>query len=425
MPFSHEIGFIVFRIAIPALLLGIQLFLYLRTTRWLKEAFPHNRWKFRVAASLFVVMNLPLLYVAIARPRVGEFPQWFLYLAAYPFFIWHGATLFIGLVLIVSSLLKLPVMLVGSGFKLIPPVRKSVEIIRADAHFQRFDASRRVFLRRSMYGLTALSFGSTAYGMLVGKKDYEVTDAVFPIRNLHPSLHGFTIALISDIHSSYNMLREEMEEYARVVNSLGCDMILVTGDFVNSMTEEVYPFAEAFSALHAPQGVYGVMGNHDFFAREPEIVAREVDACGIKLLRNDKVVIAKDGGSFYLLGVDDVGNPRRAQEKFAIALGSPPLNIPKLLMVHRPYFLQQASEANIDLVLSGHTHGGQVVLATVGNVVIAPASIASKYVWGKYAMRNTQMYVNRGIGTVGLPIRLNCPPEITRITLVAQSDRPR
>lgn len=420
MPFSREVGLIVFRIGIPILLFGIQLLLFLRTRRWLAETFPGDRWKQRISTILFVVMNVALLYVAIVRPRVGEFPLWFLYVAAYPFFIWHGATFFIGLFLIVSSLIKLPFTLAGFGLKLIPFARRSVERMKTDERFRRFDASRRTFLRRSMYGLTAISFGGTAYGMLVGKKEYEITKAVFPMRNLHPSLNGFTIALISDIHSSYNMLRNEMEEYARVVNSLNCDMILVTGDFVNSMTEEVYPFAEAFSGLRAPHGVYGVMGNHDFFAREPEVVAREVDACGIRLLRNDNVLVSKNGGSFYLLGVDDVGTPQRAEEKFAIALGSAPANVPKILMVHRPYFLRQASNQNIDLVLSGHTHGGQVVLATLGNVVIAPASIASRYVWGKYALGGTQMYVNRGIGTVGLPIRLNCPPEITRITLVPQ-----
>lgn len=423
MPFSHEIGFIVFRIVIPAVLFGIQLLLFLRTRRWLNETFPHDRWKLRIAATLFAIMNLALLYVALVRPRVSEFSPWLLYLAAYPFFLWHGATLFIGLFLVASSLIKLPFTVVGLGLRLIPAANKRVQQLKSDERFQRFDAGRRAFLRRGMYGLTALSFGGSAYGMLVGKRNYEITEVTFPLRNLHPSLNGFSIALVSDIHSSYNMLKEEMEEYARIVNSLACDMILVTGDFVNSMTEEVYPFAEAFSVLKAPYGVYGVMGNHDFFARDPELVAKEVDACGIKLLRNDKVIVSKDGGSFYLLGVDDVGNPMRAAEKFTVALGSAPLNIPKLLMVHRPYYLRQAAEKKIDLVLSGHTHGGQVVLANFGNVVIAPASLASKYVWGKYTMGETQMYVNRGIGTVGLPIRINCPPEITRITLVPQADK--
>jgi predicted MPP superfamily phosphohydrolase len=280
-----------------------------------------------------------------------------------------------------------------------------------------------------MYGLTAASFSASAYGMLVGKNQHEVVEVLFAIKNLSLPLHGFTIALISDIHSSINMLKEEMDEYVKIVNGLQCDLILVTGDFVNSMTEEVYPFAEAFSSLRAPHGVYGVMGNHDFFAPQPEVVAKEVDACGVKLLRNDKIIISRNGGgganspsdSFYLVGVDDVGRPERAAAMIRNSVGYAPLNIPKILMIHRPYFLEQAANENIDLVLSGHTHGGQIVFAQFGNVRIAPASLASRYVWGKYKIDNTQMYINRGIGTVGLPIRLNCPPEITKITLIPQA----
>ncbi|MEO8168702.1 MAG: metallophosphoesterase, partial [bacterium] len=203
-------------------------------------------------------------------------------------------------------------------------------------------------------------------------------------------------------------------------NSLQCDLILVTGDFVNNQTAEVYPFAESFSNLRAPHGVFGVMGNHDYFAQQPEIVAKEVDACGIKLLVNDKTIIQKNGGSLYLIGVDDVGNPKRAAAAIDIAIGSAPLDIPRLMMIHRPYFLEQVAERNIDLVLSGHTHGGQVVLGRFGDTTIAPAALASPYVWGKYKIGGTQMYVNRGIGTVGLPIRINCAPEITRITLIPE-----
>jgi predicted MPP superfamily phosphohydrolase len=146
-----------------------------------------------------------------------------------------------------------------------------------------------------------------------------------------------------------------------------------------------------------------------------------VDACGVKLLRDDRLKISRGAGSFYLLGVDDVANPRRAAERFASVLDGASSSIPTVLMVHRPYFLQQAAEQGIDLVLSGHTHGGQVVLANFGRLVIAPASLASRYVWGTYTVGKTQMYVNRGIGTVGLPLRINCPPEITRITLLADN----
>lgn len=413
-------GLLLFRIVLPTLLLAIQFILYVRARKWMTEQFPHHRRLQWLLAGVFIVFNLALLYVVIIRPRPSELSTWFVYLAAYPFFIWHGSTLFIGFVVLISMLLKLPFQLAGAGLKLVKPVKEKIALLHAQPTYQKFDASRRVFLRRGMYGLTAASFGASAYGMFVEKHGHEITEVFFPIRNLPQQLHGFTIAMISDIHSSINMRKPEMDEYVKIVNSLQCDLILVTGDFVNSLTEEVYPFAEAFSNLSAQHGVYGVMGNHDFFAPEPEIVAKEVDASGVRLLRNDKILINKNGGELYLLGVDDVGTPKRAEEKIKVAMRSTALPIPKILMIHRPYFLQQAADKDIDLVLSGHTHGGQVVLAKFGRAIIAPASLASRYVWGKYSIGNTQMYVNRGIGTVGLPIRLNCPPEITKITLIPQ-----
>ena len=118
-----------------------------------------------------------------------------------------------------------------------------------------------------------------------------------------------------------------------------------------------------------------------------------------------------------MLGVDDVGVNNRAAIKLDEAIGYAPLDIPRILLCHRPYYLNTARDKNIDLVLSGHTHGGQVVLGRFGDMVIAPSRLASKYVWGKYREGNTHMYVSRGIGTVGLPVRINCQPEITKITL--------
>jgi predicted MPP superfamily phosphohydrolase len=418
MPFSRDIGFLMFRILIPTLLLVIQFVLYARARNWLQAKYPARQNLRRALAGVFILMNVVLLYVAIARPRASEIDPLVLHVIAYPFFLWHGATLFIGVLVLLSMLVKAPFQILFALLKRIKPAQKKIVALQAQPAYQSFDASRRTFLRRGMYGLTAASFGASAYGMFIEKSQHEVTNVLCPIRNLPQQLHGFTIAFISDIHSSINMMKDEMIKYVNIVNSLQCDMILVTGDFVNSQTDEVYPFAEAFSSLSAPHGVYGVMGNHDFFAPQPETVAKEVDACGVKLLRNDNVLISKNGGSFYLIGIDDVGRTERAAEKLEIAARNTLMKIPKLAMIHRPYFLQQAADANIDLVLSGHTHGGQVVFARFGNATIAPASLASRYVWGNYKIGNTQMYVNRGIGTVGLPIRLNCPPEITKVTLM-------
>ncbi len=408
----------MFRYVIPTLLLSIQLLLYIRTRNWIKQKFPNAKWQHWVVAGLFIAFNIALIYVLVVRPRPSEYSTWFRYFAAYPFFIWHGSTLFIGLILLISLLVKLPFKLLAKGLKFIKPVQKNIDALQARPAYQSFDASRRVFIRRSMYTLTAASFGASAYGMFIGKHRHEIVKVMFPIRNLPPQLHGFTITMLSDVHSSVNMRKPEMDEYVSAANALHSDMIVVTGDLVNSLVEEAYPFAEAFSELKAPHGVFGVLGNHDFFTREPDTVSRIVDDCGVKLLRNDRVLINKSGGQLYLLGIDDIGSAFRSDERIGISLKNASLDIPKVLMIHRPYYLQQAADRNIDLVLSGHTHGGQVVLASFGKMVIAPASLASQYVAGKYKIGNTHMYVNRGIGTVGLPIRLNCPPEITRITLV-------
>jgi predicted MPP superfamily phosphohydrolase len=366
---------------------------------------------------MFLLFNLALAYVVFTRPQLAGAPGWFIYAGAYPFYIWFSATFLIGLGLLIAMLVKAPFTIPLWIAKHIPASRRKIDAINARPSFQQFDASRRVFLRRGMYGLTAASFAGSAYGMLVETNDVEINDAEFHIPRLPPELDGFTIALASDIHSSVYMTKEDMVGYAQRINGMKTDMIAVVGDFVNGPIHEVYPFAEAFSTLHAPHGVYGVMGNHDFYNPDPDLVAKEVDDCGITLLRNDTITIEKNGATFYLIGVDDIGRANSATVKLDAALGSAPLKIPRILLCHRPYYLQEASEKNIDLMLSGHTHGGQVVLGQFGNLVIAPASLASRYIWGKYRIGNTQMYVSRGIGTVGLPIRLNCPPELTRITL--------
>jgi len=411
-------GFLIFRILLPTLILGLQYFLYRRTRRWIKERKPEARWPLHTATGLFLAFNIPFIIVAITRPRLADFPEWFIYTGVYPFFLWHGSMFFLGLILLATLIIKSPFLIGLWASKKIPATRSKMEKLQSNVAFQEFNASRRVFLRRGVYGLTAVSFSGGLYGLVRGRTMYDVTSAEFAIPNLPPQLANFTIGLVSDIHSSVFMTKESMDEYAAIVNSLNADMIAVTGDFVNSMTEEVYPFVEAFSTLKAPYGVYGVMGNHDFFAQDPELVAREIDGAGIKLLRDDKVIIEKDGGQFYLVGVDDMGRAPKALERIDSALGYAPLGIPRILLCHRPYFLAQAAARKMNLVLSGHTHGGQIVLGHIGESVIAPASVASPYIWGKYELNGTHMYVSRGIGTVGIPVRINCPPEITKITLV-------
>ncbi|MEK9139027.1 MAG: metallophosphoesterase, partial [Bacteroidota bacterium] len=369
----------LFRIILPLLLLGIQYVLYRRADRWLNTKAPHAttlRWTVRV---LFIVFNVAFisthiytLYVIRGWPSPAP---WYVQYGVYPFYLWHGSCFFLGVILLISKVLKTPFSFGLWLAKKLNPTKEKLQRVQASPSFRTFDASRRKFLQRGMYGLTAASFAGTAYGMFLEKNECEITSAEFSFPHLPEQFHGFTLALISDVHSSIFMSKQDMDEYAKLVNALNADMIVVPGDFVTSNYAEVYPFAEAFSVLRAPYGVYGVLGNHEFYSGA-DAVAKEVDACGIKMLRNDKAVIEKDGGKFYLLGVDDVGLANRAPIRLQEALGDAPDGIPRILLCHRPYYLKTAAEKNIDLMLSGHTHGGQVVVGRFGDVVIAPSRLA-------------------------------------------------
>jgi uncharacterized protein len=407
----------LFRFTLLAVVFLVQYVLFRRVWNWIKTTRPASRLLRGTTIGLFAFFNILFLVIVLLRPHVVELPQWLEYAGMYPFYIWYGATFFLGVALLVAALVKLPfkvVMWISTRFS---RMRARLRLVKRQPAYQEFDVSRRIFLRRGMYTLTAASFTGTAYGALVERIRPESTTAEFPIASLPPVLDGFTIALASDVHSSIFMTKREMDEYVALINSMNADLVVVTGDFVNSLTDEVYPFAESFSALKAPHGVYGVMGNHDFFASDPELVAREVNDCGVRLLRNDRITIARGGAQFDLLGVDDTGHAERAAQLIQTARGTSGRQVPQILLCHRPYFLPQAAAQNIDLMLSGHTHGGQIVLAKIGRTIVTPAALASPYVWGKYRSGNTSMYVSRGIGTVGLPVRINCPPEITKIVL--------
>jgi predicted MPP superfamily phosphohydrolase len=146
-------------------------------------------------------------------------------------------------------------------------------------------------------------------------------------------------------------------------------------------------------------------------------VAEIATAGGVRILRDESHVIHRGDASLALLGIDDTGNASSAIQRIARASTNIDEHSTKLLLCHRPYFLPEASHTGIHLMLSGHTHGGQVVLGRFGDMTITPAALASPYVAGLYNEGMTQMYVSRGVGTVGIPVRVNCPPEITRIVI--------
>jgi uncharacterized protein len=404
-----------FQLFLSLLLLGIQFFFY-RELISSENQWTQRWWMRRTVQWLFLLFNLPLMFLMFGPPGwrgFNQLPGWLLAGTVYPLYLWHGSFVFLFLVVLIKEAVTLPVRgmrwLLGKAHRPVP--------VPGGTPPEKFDPRRRIFVGRGMTVLAGAAFTGAALGAW-GKDQFDVTELDVPIRNLPSGLEGFTIALASDIHSSVFMTLPTMERYVSAINSMEADCIAVTGDFVNSMVEEVYPFAEAFSRLRAPHGVYGVLGNHDYYTRNVDAVARAVNDCGIRILVNERVLIQKGKGKLFMLGVDDTGNRGRAAQWFDRAGLGAGEGIPKVLMCHRPYHFEQAAARKIDLTLSGHTHGGQVVLARIGRDVIAPARVASPYVAGLYSIGSSHMYVSRGIGTVGIPVRINCPPEITKMRLV-------
>lgn len=290
--------------------------------------------------------------------------------------------------------------------------------------------SRRQFLWNGGLMVAGLATSVTALRAMESTDDFTEERVVVKIPNLPDALKGTTVALISDVHSSVFMTRADMERYVTALNGMKADIIVVAGDFVNSKLQEVYPFAEAFSRLRAPLGVYGVTGNHDYYTGEINKVISEVENCGIRLLRNENLTIEKGGEKLFLLGMDDADiydikpylvHGKSERGTIENLMRGIPNGAPTLFLCHKPYPFEEYSQLGVDLMLSGHTHGGQVVLAQLDNVNVSFASLASSYVAGLYGSRSnkrSQMYVSRGVGTVGIPMRLNCPPELTHIVLV-------
>ncbi len=411
-----------FRLIITIVLLLLQSLVYFTFVHYLKTTKiykPNYRW---YAAIPFLLFNVPFIVISWTVGRDFNPPEWFRTIGLYPFYIWEGATFFIALWLLIGKIIKLPFQILLLPFRRLlrrSAPRKSIEVI---------DLSRRKFIRVSTFAFSAYAFTGAAYGVLKSNS-YDITYKNIKIDNLPPELKGLTITLFSDIHAGQYMTEKDMRPYAEAVNELGSDIICIPGDFVNYQSEDAKGVARAFSGLKAKYGVYGSLGNHDFFQNPDYVEKVLVNESPIKMLRHSHEVITVKGKDLYLLGVDDtiaggtggfgmiLGYLDRMSE-FLKNKYSNYESSPKVLLCHKPYAFDEMVKYNMNLILAGHTHGGQVVPFKFGEVNVSFAAIVSKYIEGLYSVGKSNMYVSRGIGTVALPIRLNCPPEITKITLV-------
>jgi predicted MPP superfamily phosphohydrolase len=312
------------------------------------------------------------------------------------------------------------------------------------------DPGRRYFFRAATAAAGAAPFLGAMYGFAAERLNYQVRRVEIPMHNLPPALDGMRIVQISDVHLSGYMTRAQVRRAVDMANDLGADLAVVTGDLITGSGDSIADCVEEISRLHAPLGTWGCNGNHEIYARAEDEAAYLYAQAGMKLLRHENAQITFKGASFNLLGVDyqRERNPRGQRQQ--TLSGVEPLlrrDMPNILLSHNPNTFNRAAELGIELSLAGHTHGGQIQVEILDHR-LSPARFITDYIAGLYqrplfapapneraasdasaiqaftpslfasaSVPMAHIYVNRGLGTVGAPVRLGVPPEISLIVL--------
>jgi uncharacterized protein len=226
---------------------------------------------------------------------------------------------------------------------------------------------------------------------------------------LPKKLEGFRLVHLSDIHHSPFTNLEHISRAVKVANQLKPDMFVLTGDYVSHESEYIEPVAEVLGTLNSEFGTFACLGNHDHWT-DAELVTNSFRRANINVLINEGFRFTARDSSLWLCGVDDymVG-----KTDLKSALHGSFADEMKLLLAHNPVIFRQAARFDVDLVLSGHTHGGQVKLRDEDKRILPQRKLQN----GLHRRRDSQIYITRGIGTVVLPIRYQCPPEISLIEL--------
>jgi len=278
--------------------------------------------------------------------------------------------------------------------------------------------SRRQFLARATYAYAAAGLGLSAYGIWSAERLPAVTRKTLFFADLPPGLEGLRIAHISDVHAGVHMLGEKMAAIVAQTNALRPDLVVQTGDMIDISASIIPEYVRAFRDLQAPLGVVTVLGNHDRYTGV-DAVTRGIRDAGQVLVRDGAHVVERGGAALALVGIDDPRNwraddPQEAEIEMALRRTPQAREAFRILLAHRPGAFDGAAPRGIPLTLAGHIHGGQFYLPVVG---WSPGRLITKYVMGHFRQGASQLYVSRGIGVVGIPLRVFAPPEIALFEL--------
>jgi predicted MPP superfamily phosphohydrolase len=269
--------------------------------------------------------------------------------------------------------------------------------------------SRGVSRRDLLKGVAAAGIGAAAgalaHGYAYERHHVEVTRDTLNVSGLPGALAGLRIGLITDLHRSDTVPHALLARAVHLLMAEAPDLIVLGGDYVTWGDRHfVLPAAEALSPLSAPHGVFAVLGNHD----DDRDMPAALTATGVTVLRDARTRLTIRGETLDLAGIRYW--TRRVGDIARVLRGASP-NV--ILLAHNPLRLVEAAALAVPLVLSGHTHGGQVVLPGIGAVAAREFPVIA----GRGRQESTEIFVSRGIGTVYVPVRLNCPPEVAILTL--------
>jgi predicted MPP superfamily phosphohydrolase len=276
--------------------------------------------------------------------------------------------------------------------------------------------SRRLFLARAT-AVTAVTASASVVGVgmasALGPPDLLRVPVRLP--RLDPAFNGFRIAVVSDIHLGPLSGLAHTERIVRMINETSPDLVAIVGDMVDGTVAELGPAAAPLRDLDSRDGTYFVTGNHEYYVEDPESWMRELERLDVRPLRNENTVIRRGGAAFDLAGVNDIiGEPFDGGPDFDRALSGRDSSRPTILLAHQPVQVEEAAAHGVDLQLSGHTHGGQLWPFHY-LVQLAQPSLA-----GLSTVDGTQLYVSRGAGYWGPPVRIGARPDITVISLQSE-----
>jgi len=390
------IRFPTLRLTILALAVLAQVYLYTRIRQAIRSSHRSDgvkMWAIRAVGaimSLLFALNTYVLFRPIPWIDPPLFAQIGLFYAAA---VWNFGALFSGLLLFVARAFG------AFGRATVRLCQGRASEVSADP----VNPGRRRFLQAGVGGVAAAPILLSGYGAAYAAKAYDVQELTLPFGV------PLRVVQLTDIHAGLYMTRDEIRRYTNQAVALQPDLLVLTGDFISNSTAFLPGCLKELARVQTRFGTFATLGNHEHLYGDLTKIEAIFQEHGIPLLTNAHRIIQAARGPFAVAGIDDIqwGSP----DLGAALLGLDP-TIPTLLLSHRPEIFPQAAARGIPLTLAGHWHGGQVKLSLPGKT-ISFAHYRTPYPEGLYRIRQSHLYVSRGIGTTGTPVRLNAPPEVT------------